>query len=430
MYSIRINTIWNLIGSITPMFVGLACIPYLIKNIELERFGVLTLIWSLIGYFSIFDFGIGRALTFNVSNLKSDFDSTNLYKSISSGLQILLATGIIGGVILACISSKLGYSWLNTSQSLKEETTYSILLASLAIPFTTYTSGIKGILEGFEEFKTINILKLVLGVLNFLLPVVSVYCFGNSLIFIVLSLVLIRFFILLLHIALLNNKIKLRLILIKYGSIGKIDKKILNFGAWMTLSNIISPLMVNADRFLISYVLGASVVAYYTIPFDLVIRLLIIPSALTSVLFPRFAFLLSSRSDGINLLYSKSLINVFLLMITLTFLVAIFSYIGLKFWINEEVASKSYQLLIILAIGVFFNSLSQVPHSLIQAAGKVKQTSLLHLFEFIIYAFLLFFLLKYFGLVGAGIAFLSRTFIDYVLLSAISKKVLSNSLLK
>jgi len=157
MNSIRSGTIWNLIGSITPMIVGLLCIPLLIKNIGVERFGVLTLIWSLIGYFSIFDFGIGRALTFNVSNLKSDLDPSNLYNSINSGMQLLLATGIIGGVILACISPKLGYSWLNTNQSLNRETFHSILLASLAIPFTTYTSGIKGILEGYEDFKIINL---------------------------------------------------------------------------------------------------------------------------------------------------------------------------------------------------------------------------------------------------------------------------------
>ena len=92
--------------------------------------------------------------------------------------------------------------------------------------------------------------------------------------------------------------------------------------------------------------------------------------------------------------------------------------------INQDVATKSYKLLIILSIGVFFNGLAQVPHSLIQAAGKVKLTSLLHVSEFIIYITLLIILLKYFGLVGAGIAFVIRTIIDFFVLNHISKNIL------
>ena len=37
------------------------------KGIGVEAFGILTLIWSLIGYFSLFDFWLGRALTQRVA---------------------------------------------------------------------------------------------------------------------------------------------------------------------------------------------------------------------------------------------------------------------------------------------------------------------------------------------------------------------------
>ena len=424
MNSIKKGTIWNLIGNVLPMLVGVLCIPFLVKHIGVESFGVLTLIWTLIGYFSIFDFGIGRALTFSVSNMKFDFDPQNLYRSVNSGLKLLLITGLVGGTILAIISKKLGYSWLNTNINLRSEAFYSILIASFAIPFTTYTSGIKGILEGYEDFKIVNILKLVLGILNFILPVICVLLLGNSLIYIVSSLVITRVLILILHVIYLNKKVKLSYIFFKKNVKEKIDSKILHFGAWMTLSNIVSPLMVNADRFFISYVLGASVVAYYTIPFDLVIRFLILPASLTSVLFPRFSSLLNTNDNGTVDLYKKSLFTIFKLMIALTLLTIIFSYLGLKIWINQDVATKSYKLLIILSIGVFFNGLAQVPHSLIQAAGKVKLTSLLHVSEFIIYITLLIILLKYFGLVGAGIAFVIRTIIDFFVLNHISKNIL------
>src|SRR3984893_8589578 len=57
------NTVWNLIGSGAPMIVAVFCIPILIRGLGKDRFGVLTLAWALIGYASLFDLGLGRALT-------------------------------------------------------------------------------------------------------------------------------------------------------------------------------------------------------------------------------------------------------------------------------------------------------------------------------------------------------------------------------
>ena len=57
------NALFNLIGTALPLGVGLISIPIVIDALGLEVFGLLTLIWTAIGYFGLFDFGMGRALT-------------------------------------------------------------------------------------------------------------------------------------------------------------------------------------------------------------------------------------------------------------------------------------------------------------------------------------------------------------------------------
>ena len=57
------NTIWNMVGQGAPLLVALFAIPLLIKGMGTDRFGVLTLAWAVVGYFSLFDLGLGRALT-------------------------------------------------------------------------------------------------------------------------------------------------------------------------------------------------------------------------------------------------------------------------------------------------------------------------------------------------------------------------------
>jgi hypothetical protein len=50
-----------------PLIAAAALIPFMLHRLAMvaltEAFGVLTLIWALIGYFSLFHMGVGRALT-------------------------------------------------------------------------------------------------------------------------------------------------------------------------------------------------------------------------------------------------------------------------------------------------------------------------------------------------------------------------------
>ena len=57
------NVVWNLLGTVAPLLVAVPAVPRLINGMGTDRFGVLTLAWVVIGYFSLFDFGFGRALT-------------------------------------------------------------------------------------------------------------------------------------------------------------------------------------------------------------------------------------------------------------------------------------------------------------------------------------------------------------------------------
>jgi len=424
--TISYNTLWNFTGSLIPMLIGLASIPFLLNEIGVERFGVLTLVWTLIGYFSIFDFGIGRALTYQVSNSLNKNSYSKLLSIIKEGLRLMLITGVLGGALLALISKNLGYSWLNVSQSLMKESYVSILFASFAIPMTTYTIGLKGILEGFEDFKSVNLLKLLLGVFNFGFPVLAVILYGSSLIYIVLSLILSRLIIFILHFVFVNKKISIKSVFKSKNADKKGKKELLNFGVWMTLSNIVSPLMVSADRFIISFIIGASAVAYYTVPFDMVIRLLVIPASLTTVLFPRFSDLLVNERDSAMNLFKKSKKIIFIVMFFLSICIMIFSHFGLTIWIGEDLADKSWMIMSVLSIGLLFNSLAQVPYALIQAAGKVKLTSIIHLCEFFSYIILLLILLNIFGIIGAAIAFVLRVFFDYIILNYFSKKILKD----
>jgi O-antigen/teichoic acid export membrane protein len=423
--SLKGSTVWNLLGSVTPIVMGLVTIPYLIQEIGVEAFGILTLIWSLIGYSSVFDFGIGRALTQQVSTHRSEQLASEIPALVKPGLQFMSVTGSLGGIMLAGAAHQLGHHWLNVSPALREVTTSCLRIAAVGIPLSTITSGLKGVLEGYEDFRVSSILRLLLGVSNFGFPAISVLTLGPSLGYVVASLVVARLLIMLGHAVAIHGRVSVAKIARAGPSSLERTMTLLTFGAWMTASNIVSPLMVTADRFVVSYLLGASVVAYYTVPFDIILRLLVIPAALTGVLFPRFAYLFQGDKAAVRVLYRKSHRVILVGMSAICLIMALGSKRGLLLWVGSAFAEQSWMIASVLAVGLLMNSLAQVPHAAIQAAGDVRTTALIHLGEFVAYLPVLFIALWTFGLLGAAIAWVLRVTADYVLLSMYARQRLT-----
>lgn len=91
------NVSWNFVGFIFPVVTAILVIPFIIKNIGTERFGILTLIYSVIGYMNVFDFGLTRSITKQVVKYKELNKLNELASSILTGLSAIV-------VIILCVS--------------------------------------------------------------------------------------------------------------------------------------------------------------------------------------------------------------------------------------------------------------------------------------------------------------------------------------
>lgn len=424
--SLKRNTLWNLAGTGLPLLLGAVAIPYLIDEVGVEAFGILTLIWALIGYFSLFDFGLGRALTQQVASSLAKNHSAKIPQLVKSGLLFTAATGLLGGLVLAAVAIPLGHSWLKVSVPLQASTTYSLFIAALGIPLTTLTAGLRGVLEAYEDFKAVNLLRIGLGMANFGLPALSVMLFGPSLPYMVATLVAARLLVFLAYWLFVHKKLPQGWA--RTAARLHDVKNLLSFGVWMTVSNIISPLMVTADRFLIAAVLGASAVAYYTVPFEILVRVLVIPGALTTALFPRLSFTLKTEPAIAQMLYRRSVKAVAITLAVVCTVIALGSYQGLALWLDPDFASKSWLIVSILSVGIFLNGIAFVPFAMIQAAGDAKTTAVLHLCELVVYVPLLIVALHFFGLAGAAMAWVCRVALDLILLTSRVKRSMVNAI--
>ena len=413
------NTIYNLLGHISPLLVAFVTIPYLIKGMGIERFGVLAIAWMVIGYFSFFDMGVGRATTKFVSEYYARGYQQKLWGLVKASLILLSGFGIVAGIILAAITPRLVTDLLNIPDYLLSETLRSFYLLAASIPVALLIAGTRGVLESQQRFAVISAIRIPSSVATFLVPLM-VLPFSRSLFPIIGMLVISRVITLIFY---LYSCFK------GLGGIGKKTgiekgyfKQLLGFGGWLTVSNIIAPLLGNTDRFFIGAILTLSAVAYYATPFDVVNKLFIIPVGIMGVIFPAFSAFSAGEKERLDSLHRRTVNYILICVIPLVACIIVFAGPLLNIWLGPEFAAESATVLQLLAAGVLFSSVARAPFNAIQALGRADLTAKLFLFELPIYIGLLILVTKTFGIIGTAGLWLGRLAIELAILAAIYKK--------
>lgn len=419
------NTTWNIVGQLLPMAVGVVAIPPLVRLLGLDRFGLLSLAWIVIGYFSLFDLGMGRALTKLVADKLAGNEEQSIPALVWTSLLLLLLLGVVGGLVTWSLSPWLVHRALKIPAELQAETLFAFELLSASIPIVTVTSGLRGVLEAQQRFGILNFIRVPTSIFSFAGPLL-VLPFSHSLIPVIVVLILGRFAGCAAHLgACLHSMPALRR---NFGFQRAAVLSLVQFGGWMTISNIISPIMSYLDRFLIGALLSVGAVAYYTAPFDLVARLTFVSQAVTAVLFPAFAVSLIQDPDRTALLFSRGVKYIFLAIFPVVLITTTFTPEGLRLWLGAAFAQNSEIVLRLLVVGVFINSITGVPFTLIQSAGRPGITAKLHLLELPLYLVAVWSLTKRFGIAGTAAAWTGRVILDGLLLFFFAQRLVKHRL--
>ena len=414
--SLRRHTLWNLAGNALPLLAGVFFIPYCLKQLGYEAFGVLTLIWSLIGYFSLFDLGVGRALTYEISHLIKGDRRGEIPNALYAGLALTAVTGAIGGLLIYLLAHPLATNWLKVAPAWQADTQLAFEIAGLGIIFTTLTSGLRGSQEALGNFGFANLNKIFLGTCMFCLPAASIWMHGPHLWIITTYLLLARVAVFFM------SCLQLRTFLFHHIEVQKmlsLIRPLLSFGGWVSVSGIVSPLMVYGDRFFVGALIGSALLPIYAVPQEALQRLLMFPIAFTGALLPK---IVGVNKPDLKSQYQLSIKRMTWFMLPVCLLAASLAHPVLAWWISPDFANSALPIVLILSVGIWLNSIATIPYTFLHGVGSTKSTALIHLLELGIYFLALYFLVKLFGLPGAALARTFRVGLDLVLLKMAVKQ--------
>ncbi len=407
------NTAWNLAGQGAPLALALVAIPILVRGLGTDRFGVLALAWVVVGYFSLFDFGLGRALTQLVAQKLDRGGREELPALVWTALAAMAALGVAGAILVGLLSPWAVHRALKIPAAMQGETLAVFYLLAASLPLVIVSTGLAGVLEAHQRFDLSNAVRIPMGAFTFLGPVAALPV-SRSLVLVVAALVGGRLVAAAAYLAL-----TLRVMPVLRNSVRLVPaavRPLAASGGWMTVSNVVGPLMTYLDRFLVGAVVSIAGVAYYATPYEVVTRLWVLPRGLAGVLFPAFAT--SYRSDPARtaVLFERGVKVLLVVLFPIALLIVGLAHDGLGLWLGGDFAARSTSVMQWLVAGVLLNSLAQIPFALVQGTGRPDITARLHLAEVAPYLAALWTLLILRGIEGAAIAWTARALIDMLLL--------------
>ena len=337
-------------------------------------------------------------------------------ETIGPALLVLAVVGAVGGLVMAIVAPWLVHRVLRLPPDLVAETEWALRVIGVTVPFVTLTSGLRGIVEARQMFRDLNAASNPGRPPGYVGPWIAVQ-FSPKLEPTMVVLLGVRVVGAVAHAWLARRafpsaRLRWRIRIPEL-------RALLVSGGWMTVSNVIGPVMVNMDRFVLGAMVSVTAVAFYATPYEIVTRLLTVSAAVSAALFPSFSSVQDPKEFAqARQSYARAIVLLLAILGPAVLAIIVGARWGLSWWLSPDFAMESAPVtfLRILAVGVLLNSLATVPFTWIQAAGMPRITALVHILELPLYLVLLLALVRLDGIRGAAIAWTVRVALDAAIL--------------
>lgn len=408
--SIKRNSIYNFFGQIIPAICLFISIPFLVKNLGAEIYGIFAIIILIVDYFSFFDIGLSGAVTKFISEAIGKNEQEKIYSIYKKTFLLSIIFSSFAALLYLSLVPYLSRYFLNINQHNRSDIQNIFRASSLIVFFVVLKCFFRGILEAYRRFDIINTIMVPIFSLAQVFYVVAVLN-GKGLLALVLLLsareAVVCFFYFIFSRKIILNKSQIQII--SWREIWKLIK----YGSHLSVTRTIGWIMSSFDKFLISSVLTTSAVTYYVVPYGVATKIAIIAGCIAPIIFPVSSELHASNKQALVDFFKKSLGYSLILMALPTLLLVIFARDILLFWVGPDFM-QSVLVLQLLAIGAFFSALSWIFGTLIQGTGHPKLVTIWGVALLPVELLTMYFLMKNIGLIGAAISWMTMRCITVV----------------
>ncbi|MCS6776659.1 MAG: oligosaccharide flippase family protein [Chloroherpetonaceae bacterium] len=417
MSLVRRNVIANFAGRIWTALVNLAFIPLYVQYLGMEAYGLIGFHATMAAMFSLLDLGLSSTINREIARWAARPSDGQEVRNLVRTLETIYWVAALWiAVLVVALAPLIAGRWVDARDLPADTVAHAVRMMGLSIalqwPSALYAGGIEG-LQHQVFLNGVQIAGLTLrngGVvlaLAWLSPTLTIF-FGwtaavNALMTLVLRESLWRML-----------PVTGRSALFDRGVV----RRVWRFAGGMSGIAILSFILMQMDRLVLSKMLSLEQFGYYTLAVTVASTLLQVVRPFTSAFFPQLVQAAAVPGDrSLALLYHRSCQVVSVAVVPVAITLAVFSRELLLVWTGEErVASQVAQPLALLSVGYGLLALMNMPYLLQLASGWLQLAFWQNVLSVVVLLPLLLWAVRSYGATGAAMVWLLLN-IGYVLIA-------------
>jgi len=404
----RRDLIWSGIGTLVPALAALWAVPRYTAALGAGGFGLLAMVWALVGWFSVADLGLSRAITHGVAKALATGDTRAAGAVVWSALALIFPLSlVVGGVVAGGAPWAAG--WLQASEALASDTVRSLRWVGVAIPLTVLVTAFRGVGEGARAFPALGAVRAPIGVAFALFPL---WLLGTEprVSTAVQGIVVVRGAAVVVHAILAAAVLPTLRVPRLVDPVAR--RALLSYGGWTTVVQSVGPLLNMVDRFLLGVLAPVAVLGPYGVASEAGTRIWLLASVIVPVLFTGYAATLAtSPADAVGA-YLRGL----RLLVVTAFPVLLGAVLVgdpvMRWWVGEPLGATAAPLLAVMAVGLMANQAAQGSQAFVQAAGQPVLTAVGYLWQLPVTVMALLLVVPRAGATGAAWVWAGRFVVD------------------
>lgn len=401
------NSIWSAL-------IGLAVVPFYIKYLGVESYGLIGFFVTLQAIFGLLDMGMAPTINREVARCTASGKMEEAGKLLRVLAIIYWGIAVSIAVITLALAPWIAESWLKSKTLTNESLTHAVILMGMVVACRWPVGLYQGVLLGAQRLGTSSTISLVM---------VTVGNIGAVVIVALISPTIEAFFIWqagmgIVYVALLR---KAAWRIVGDSRYYKFDivrlKSVWRFSVGMSGVAVMGVILIQMDKVLLSRILSLEDFGKYMLAWTVANGLYVILTPAFNVLYPRLsAYVAVGDTKNLVALYRTGSRLLGAVIFPLATAIALTSNEIITLWTKNPVLATSLASIVpLLVIGTALNGVMHFPYALQLAFGSSRIPLTITIALAIIFAPLVIVLSSAYGLEGGGIAWLVLNVL-YVLL--------------
>jgi O-antigen/teichoic acid export membrane protein len=394
----NISSSW--FGLATNFVVGFLLSPFILHRLGDDAFGLWVLVFSLTGYYGLFDFGIRSSIVRYVAQFKATGEKDSLDRFINTSLCTYGGTGLL--LLLVTIG---GSFYVNSVFRIPANLQWSakvlFLVVGTAVAVGFPLSVFAGVLEGLQKFNWLSLTQACYNVVRAVLIVVALRRGGGLLTIALISMIL-NLCTYVVYFAVVQRELA-----VKYA-LRYVDResfrKMLSYGSISFVATVASQLRFYSDATVIGIFIGSAAITYFSIGSKLVSYSSNVTQSMAQIFTPMSSqFNATGDTERLRRILVMGNRACALIVFPVTAILIILGKSVIEVWVGSKYVSIAYTVLVLLIVSDSTQMAQSASGKILYGMAQHRTLAFVWLGEGVLNLVLSIVLLRRYGVIGVAI---------------------------